>query len=222
MDWVDLGNPVPLEQTQTYEPVNWKTGNVLKLILPESITTPAFHDVAFSRRSRRSFDAIGVNELSTLLWLTARTQQIDRLTSNVILRRAPVPSAGALHPVYITIRQQSENIWWLYDRDAHELRSLVEVGDLWDGLLDQIEQVVPRGAGSVVLLVAEPGKTMAKYKSACSLIWRDAGVLLAHLGLAAEALRLNFCALGVTGEPWVSSLDDQNRLFGVGAALVGI
>lgn len=221
MNWVDLGNPVPMEQSQAYEPVGWKTGNLLKLVLPDSIVTPAFHDVAFSRRSRRKFNAIGIDQLSTLLWLTARTQDVDRLFSNVTLRRAPVPSAGALHPVHIIITHQRSNSWWLYERDAHELRCLVEVGDLWNGLLDQIEQVVPRGAGSVVLLVAEPGKTMAKYKNACSLIWRDAGVLLAHLGLAAEAARLDFCALGITGEPWVSSLDDQNRLVGVGAALVG-
>jgi SagB-type dehydrogenase family enzyme len=220
MNWIDLGNPVPLEEPQTYTPVDWETGEVLKLLAPETIVTPLFHDVAFNRRSRRNFDAVGSNELSILLWLTARTQDTDTVFANhIILRRAPVPSAGALHPVHIVIERDKK--WWLYDRDAHELRCLIGIGDRFGGLLDQIDQVVPRGAASAILLVAEPGKTMIKYKNACSLIWRDSGVLLAHLGLAAEAIRLNFCALGITGEPWVSSLDDQNRLVGVGAALVG-
>ncbi|MBN9395465.1 MAG: nitroreductase family protein [Candidatus Melainabacteria bacterium] len=222
MDWIDLGNPVPFDELQSYSPKVWSTGEVVRLVPPDKIVTPAFHDVAFNRRSRRHFSPISNDELSTLLWLTARTQDAETNSSKAItLRRTPVPSAGALHPVHIIIKGDSKTDWWLYDRDNHELRSLVETGDIFDPLLDQINQVVPRGAASVILLVAEPGKTMAKYKNACSLVWRDAGVLLAHFGLAAESIRLNFCALGITGEPWTSLLDDQNRLVGVGVALVG-
>jgi len=69
--------------------------------------------------------------------------------------------------------------------------------------------------------VAEPGKTSAKYSSSSSLVWRDAGVLLGHIGLAAESLGLNYCPLGITGEPWVSQLDSQGKLSGVGLALLG-
>jgi hypothetical protein len=72
-----------------------------------------------------------------------------------------------------------------------------------------------------MLFAAEPNLTFAKYNEACSLIWRDAGVLQGILSLAAEDLGLNFCLVGVTGEPWVSGLIEQNTLVGVGAAYVG-
>jgi hypothetical protein len=73
----------------------------------------------------------------------------------------------------------------------------------------------------MLLFVGEPGKTFSKYNHATSLVWRDAGVLIGHMALVAESLGLNFCPLGITGEPWVSELDKQGKLVGVGVALLG-
>lgn len=41
------------------------------------------------------------------------------------------------------------------------------------------------------------------------------------MALTATAQGLNFCPLGITGEPWVSGLADQGKLTGVGLALLG-
>ena len=72
-----------------------------------------------------------------------------------------------------------------------------------------------------MLLLAEPGKTSAKYQHGESLIWRDAGILLAVMALIAEALDYSFCPLGITGEPWADQLATSGVLMGVGLALVG-
>ena len=76
-------------------------------------------------------------------------------------------------------------------------------------------------SGIVIRLIAEPGKTCAKYEHADSLIWRDAGVLIGHMALVAEALDCSFCPLGITGHEWCASLKLEDRLAGVGLAILG-
>jgi hypothetical protein len=84
-----------------------------------------------------------------------------------------------------------------------------------------LEVVLPLSSATLLLFAAEPGMTSAKYENAMSLVWRDAGVLQGHLAMAAEAIGLNFCLLGVIGEPWIGALTDEPGLVGVGAAYVG-
>ncbi|SEM10533.1 hypothetical protein SAMN05518845_11692 [Variovorax sp. YR750] len=84
-----------------------------------------------------------------------------------------------------------------------------------------MDELIAAPVATLLLLVAEPGKTAAKYFNSESLVWRDAGVLLGYLSLAAEALGLAFVPLGITGDPWAGKLVDESGLAGVGAALVG-
>jgi hypothetical protein len=110
--------------------------------------------------------------------------------------------------------------WMRYDAFTHslrELRTTVRPSTVRAAL----DEVMPGEKATVILFAAEPKLTFAKYEDACSLVWRDAGVLQGHLSLAAEALGLSLCLLGVTGEPWVSRLVEQDALVGVGAAYVG-
>ena len=82
-------------------------------------------------------------------------------------------------------------------------------------------EVIDAPNATLLLFVAEPGMTGSKYEDAASLVWRDAGVLLGAIAMAAEALALNFSPMGVTGEPWTSHLILGAPLVGVGAAFVG-
>jgi hypothetical protein len=75
---------------------------------------------------------------------------------------------------------------------------------------------------SVIAFAAEVGRTSVKYANPESLVWRDAGVLLGYLHLCAEALGLAFTPLGITGDPYIRHLDGQDRLRGVGLAVVGL
>jgi hypothetical protein len=77
------------------------------------------------------------------------------------------------------------------------------------------------GQGWALALVAEPGKTGAKYENPESLVWRDAGVVLGYMSVIAEALGLAFCPLGMTGESVAKLLAASALLRGVGLAVLG-
>jgi SagB-type dehydrogenase family enzyme len=158
--------------------------------------------------------------LSSFFWLSCKTQKNAESDIGLPLAQRPVPSAGALHPIHVLINQPSDSNWWRYDHDDHSLKS-VERSNVLSDLRLEAETLVETGDGALLLLVAEPGKSFAKYENATGLIWRDAGVLLGQFSLVSEALGLNFCALGITGAPWASDLDETDRLAGVGLGILG-
>lgn len=76
--------------------------------------------------------------------------------------------------------------------------------------------------GAIFGLIAEPGKTAAKYENHETLVWRDAGVVFGYMSLIAEALGLAFCPLGITGQPYLTEyLSHGSKLQAVGLAVLG-
>jgi SagB-type dehydrogenase family enzyme len=178
-------------------------------------------DVLNSRRSTRSFGLIDINHLAALLWLCCRTQENQHARFGFPLSLRPCPSAGSIHPIHILVSSPDKAGLLRYDTFHH---SFIEVPDSMPASASArlaASSLVDLQSSVVLMFVAEPGKTFAKYNDASSLIWRDAGVLLGYLSIVAQALRLSFCPLGISGEPWASQLDEQGRLVGVGMALVG-
>ena len=220
MTWVDLGDPVPWPEVRPHRPVRWPNGEVRSLAANTLWPQKSFADIATRRRTRRSFAALDEAHLGTLLALTCRVRTLGPDSLGFPLSSRPVPSAGAIHPVHLIVHFPGTATWHRYDPVGH---SLVEVPSALSPaeVRAALDGVLPGGAATLLLLAAEPGMTFAKYRDACSLVWRDAGVLQGHLAVAAEALDLSFCLLGVTGEAWVSRLLDQAGLVGVGAAYVG-
>jgi hypothetical protein len=111
-------------------------------------------------------------------------------------------------------------VLYRYDPNEHGLRQLDTPLDV-TALRAAMHEVIDAPNATLLLFVAEPGLTESKYEAATSLVWRDAGVLLGTIAMAAEALSLNFSPMGVTGEPWVGQLVPSAPLVGVGAAFVG-
>ena len=220
MQWIDLGNPHPLPSPGAYTPIKWPAGDAVPLVPAADVSARAFGDVANARRTRRSFAALDLESLGALLSLTCRVQQLGSTELGFPLTRRPSPSAGAIHPVHLIVLAPAQAEWHRYDPFRH---ALVKVPTTVDAHLvrREMEELVAAPAATLLLFAAEPGMTAAKYGNPWSLVWRDAGVLQGCLSLAAEALDLRFCLLGVTGEPWTSRLLDQPGLVGVGAAFVG-
>jgi nitroreductase len=89
-------------------------------------------------------------------------------------------------------------------------------------LREASHQLVDVGRAALVGLVAEPGKTAAKYEHHETLVWRDAGVVLGYMSLVAEALGLSFCPLGLTGRPQLTEfLPESQAMHGVGLSVLG-
>jgi SagB-type dehydrogenase family enzyme len=221
MTWIDLGEPSPRDAPSIYTPFSWPPGEAIYLNSEPNLPKRNFSEVALSRRSARTFEDVNFEQLSTLFTLSCRVQQLGHRNYGFPQSYRPAPSAGAIHPVHILLSPRSKPEWWRYDSNDHCLVSIDFNADALMHVNGQIQRALPGSNGLILFFVAEPGKTFAKYIDACSLIWRDAGVLLGQLALTSEAMRLNFCPIGITGNKWASMLDPQGRLVGVGAALLG-
>lgn len=219
--WATLGSPVPRQDPIPYTPWQWP--------VVRSIALPAASDVVYrwpdallQRRSRRDFAPIGMQTLSMLLWHTLHCQRTAESPMGFSLQQRPVPSAGAIHPVHLLLQLPLEGGQWArYNPVTHALDVVDHTANVLQGLCEEADQVLRAEPGSLLLFVAEPAMTAAKYENPCSLIWRDAGVMQGSLAIAAEALALNYCLLGITGDPWVGRLSEQCHLVGVGLAALG-
>lgn len=178
-------------------------------------------DFLRTRRSRRGFGRIGVDELGPLLWHAARTcGYVEGEYGTVELR--PAPSAGARHPIDLMLFDTRVAQGFVYRSTLHCLDQL-RVGAQEHGrLVAAARAVLDLGEGWLLWLVAQPARTLAKYECGEGFVLLDAGALVATLSFAAHATDVAYCALGISGEPWISRLlDSQGAAVGVLGGLVG-
>lgn len=220
VDWPDLGHPSPRSSVRRHEPIKWPAGSTLRLKQPQLSKGPTAVDLLRCRRTSRQFSGASPSELASWFELSCRVQQCQGSDLGFDLTRRPAPSAGAIHPIHVVLAWPDGSNWHRYDAFDHALVSFASQVDP-QAVHAQMQEVLQAPKATLVLLAAEVGRTEAKYEHAASLVWRDAGALLATMALAAQALSLAFCPLGVTGEPWVGRLLEQQGLVGVGAAFVG-
>lgn len=215
-----LGIPRPRPNPITYTPITWLASRVIDLPDSKLAVTRSVSDALANRRSHRSSDAPTLESLGSLLWQSARTIQRTPSPFGFDSEIRPAPSAGALHPVHLVVWVPSLGNWAWYSSRTHRMHVL-ERQQALEGLSEEVRSILPECSGATIVFVAEPGLCSAKYLNADSLIWRDSGVLQGTLGIVASALDLEFCLLGITGNPWVERLAEQGKLSGVGVAVVG-
>lgn len=218
--WPELGRPRPKDAVQPFKPVTWPHTTTIALPWAASSLTADFAAVLAARRSRRSFGPLPREALATLLQATQAVTHVGSDELGFPISYRPSPSAGAIHPVHLVVSSPDLPGWYRYDPFQHALLDVPSHADP-EEVRQHVDLAVPTQQGTLIMLVAEPGMTGAKYEDPASLVWRDAGVLLGYLSVVAQALDLSFCALGATGEPWASRLVDQPGLHGVGLALAG-
>jgi SagB-type dehydrogenase family enzyme len=221
MDWINLSSPAVRAEPGHYQPLTWPDGTFHALPEVEDVDDTGILALLDHRRTRRTFNALSIDQLGQLLWRSTRTQAIAESDYGFDLELRPTPSAGAIHPIHILAYLPDSPNWCRYDSRRHGLVELPGSAQAFAGLAEQCEQSLPGEQATRLLLVAEPGKTAAKYQHGESLIWRDAGALLAIMAVIAEALDYAFCPLGITGEPWAGQVAPSDVLTGVGVALVG-
>lgn len=225
MTWIELSSAVPKQQPGRYTPFAWPTGRLRALDPNDSPHQPAtkrnVFDVVSQRRSRREFSTLAQTDLAQLLWHSSRTQATSPSEFGFELEQRPTPSGGAIHPLHILVKAPGDDEWSRYDSRAHALVDVDGTSSKLRALRLQADVVLWAPEATKLLLVAEPGKTAAKYHHPESVIWRDAGALLTIMSVVAEGLGLNYCPLGIIGEPWASQLGPPGVLTGVGMALVG-
>lgn len=217
--WLD--SPIPRLEPVAYAPWVWPIDYSIALPVATSSTAP-WLEASVTRRSRRAFAPLGLEQIGTLFWHTLHCQRTADSPLGFVLQQRPVPSAGAIHPIHLVMQMpDAPSVWARYNPLSHTLDVIGASAGVLDALRIEANRVVVAEPGSLLLFIAEPAMTAAKYENPESLVWRDAGAIQGMLGLAAEALDLNYCLLGITGDPWVGQLTQQCQLVGVGIAALG-
>lgn len=182
----------------------------------------SFLDVIDDRRSIRRLRPPSIERLATLLWHGARTRETGTRPDGLPWQHRASPSAGGLHPIELFILPSIEGSLLRYDSIVHALDLVGEVdsAQLEHGR-SRLRSVLEEAQGTYLILVADVTRTEAVYEHAESLVWRDAGALLATLQLTATAMGLGFCLIGLLGSEVVASLSGPPTLRAVGAAVVG-
>jgi SagB-type dehydrogenase family enzyme len=214
-------DPVPRALPVRYRSYVWPTGATTQLApraQPLKLDLAALLD---ERQTRREFskhlDEVALGEL---LWLACRSRSSRPSAFGPDQESRVHPSAGAMHPIHVLLAHET-GPWLRYDPIAHALIELPDSSASAAACRDAASSLVAIAQGTLIGLVAESGKTAAKYEHHESLVWRDAGVVLGYLSVVAEAMGLPFCPLGITGTPYLTAqLPNASVLQAVGLAVV--
>lgn len=213
--------PVPRSKPAPYSPLVWECGPTTPLEEVEGVAAIDLGMLLQQRRSRRVFEPLPLGHLGHLLGLVCQTQAVRASGFGFEQELRACPSAGALHPIHVLCQREAEGEWERYDPMRHELVGVAGSSHLAKAARACADNIVDSAGAVLLALVAEPGRAGAKYVNPQSLIWRDAGVIIGYFSLVAEALELNFCPLGATGDPYIRPLSAAGLLEGVGLLLVG-
>jgi len=222
MEICRLAEPVPREAEIPFQPFRFVRRSVAYLPTPSKLPDASLVDVFQRRRSSRQFGELPLPSLAKLLWIVMRASVDHPTAPQPAWEHRPAPSAGGRHPIHILAFLPPTGNVHLYDPTAHALLELdCKNAKLAPEFLATVDSVVPLGLGTLLWFVADYPKTLSRYRCGESLIWRDAGVLLASFSYAAEAMNIGCCAVGLTGDSWVTSTFGTQALGGVGGLIVG-
>jgi hypothetical protein len=183
----------------------------------------SFSEVFEARRSRREMTYAPLREIINVVAFATRPRFI--LTDDALKRtRRPAPSAGALHPIDIVLVDwRGTPRLMRYDSFSHQLQLLIctERPEHLGRLECVTNEILPKASGTAIVFLGDVARVAAIYENFETLFWRDAGVLLQTLFMAATAYRLAFCPLGILGHEVVRALGLVQRLTPAGVALIG-
>lgn len=181
----------------------------LDVLLADATDTPvvdSFTDVLARRRSVREYGPLSATGLVRLLDMVFALQWSAPADDGGTRRFRPVPSAGGRHPVApLVLNEDVDQLdagLWRFDPDARRLCLVAAAGDR---AVDRAWRAVcaagtfKRRPPAVIVLAAKFDATLVRYPAGCALVWRDAGVALGTIHLAATHLGLASCILGTAG-----------------------
>jgi hypothetical protein len=197
-------NPVPRARPRA-APCSFKTKKTYALAPPKDLPEVSFVDVLESRRTIVPRKALRYDQLSSLLWLSARTRRAWVDQYGVRRQHRASASAGALHPVELLLLD-GKNVL-RYDALTHALQSVhVASPTRLTSVRDEVASIVGKRLPMVAVLVGHECVTKSVYTNSESLLWRDAGALIATLQLCSTAFNFTLMPLGVLGNAMRAAL----------------
>lgn len=176
-----------------------------------------------ARRSRKPVAPLSSAEISAFLWHACKTHGARGSDSAGRWQHRLSPSAGGRHPIDVLVLNEGARGVIIYDPIAHVLNEVTIIRpSALVRLATKALAATEVTHATVLWFAAQPDRTMSKYRNAESLIWRDAGALLATCGIVAEALGLALTPVGLTGDSLLrQAFGADERLAGVGGCVIG-
>ncbi len=217
-----LPDPVPRALPMRHESYVWPNGATTPLTPREKPLELDLAALTSERQTRRAFGKrLDDAALGDFLWLACRNRSSRPSAFGPDQESRVHPSAGGMHPIHVLLADET-GPWLRYDPLKHALVELTGSDAGAAAGREAASSLVELGHGTLIGLLAEPGKTAAKYEHHESLVWRDAGVVLGYMSVMAQALGLSFCPLGITGRPHLTAhLPKASVLEAAGLAVVG-
>ncbi|HEY3673047.1 MAG TPA: hypothetical protein VGN51_19065 [Acidimicrobiia bacterium] len=160
--------------------------------------------------------------MATLLFHSART--IDEWSSEDGTRLAhrPYPSAGARHPIGITVVANDVEGLAAGAWDFDPVHCRLQPSDWHAETVARIVGAATAALGGVtpptlVVAIAEPDRTVSRYPAGTAHLWRDAGAMLTTVHIVAAAIGLRSSIVGIGGQIG----DETDNAIDVGAVAVG-
>ena len=215
-------NPIPRGTEHVVREYCYEVISSIHMPIPQPIGSPEFLDVVMRRRSRSKGDAVNKLELSKFLYYSSKVISQERQPSGFVSQQRPSPSAGGRHPIDLLVGKGGEaEDYYIYDPLRHCLLEVHLINPTYQRrLCNEAAASLSTRSATFIFFLGQISRTSAKYENPETLLWRDSGCLLATMGLVAEALGLNFCASGITGNPWIQQLFGTDTLLGLGAAVL--
>lgn len=212
--------PLPRSEPWPVPPAPWDGSHVEPL--PRELHEPdaSFLNVLRRRRSQPGRAAVGLGDLSSLLWHAMLPRERRPATSRfAVWESRPTPSAGGLHVISLLVLPLEHGLpAGIYIPARHGLAAMP--GEQAEALAmnaASVMAVLGASVGVTLQFAADMSRADASYENCETLVWRDAGALLATLAFTANALGLVATPLGCTGTEVVAASGLPLRWSGAGA-----
>lgn len=174
------------------------------------------------RRSVRRGGPVSLPALASTLLTSSRVVSFATADDGYTRTWRPSPSAGGRHPIDLLVDAPevagvASGVYW-FDAFRWALRPARTLGDSVGELREAVSAAVVTDCapGATIFLMADFRRTGSRYHHPASLVWRDAGALMATIQLAAIGAGLSSCLAGIGG---TVSLPDGT--VDVGAVVLG-
>ncbi len=218
-------NPKPKSNPKKIPSKSYSFEDFIQLQKPDFELTQPLGEILNFRKSERNFSKITLEQLSSLLWFSAKVKNIKISETDLILTHRTSPSAGAIHPIdiLVSLPDSFENRFlYYYDPFNHRLNKLILDKAKLESFFFHVNMNLSLSNATLIWFLADVERTESKYKNPVSLIWRDAGALIMTIQLVATALEMNSCAIGTLGEPYISDIFQKyGNYFSAGGILLG-
>ena len=166
-----FNNPTPKEEEEIVPEFKYPITEILILPRPEFDEVNNFWNVLKDRKSSRHFKQISLNEISKVLWASAKVNELIVQDNGYILSHRASPSAGARHPIDIIILSPCLNgasSFYYYNPFEHSLNKL----NLDDFILHQfknhLNSIMELQESTIFWFLGHPTRTESKYQDSIS------------------------------------------------------